>query len=56
MLIKLRNKGFIGFIPTLKYNEIPFKVQVGAFRDRKKAEDLLGKLKAQGFEGFIKED
>ena len=31
-----------------------YKVQVGAFRNRKNAEKLLKELKKKGYEGFIK--
>ncbi|MBR1781097.1 MAG: N-acetylmuramoyl-L-alanine amidase, partial [Oscillospiraceae bacterium] len=30
-----------------------YRVQVGAYRDRANAEDMLSKLKKAGFEGFV---
>lgn len=36
--------------------ETLYHVQVGAFRDRKNAEKMLGSVKAHGFDAFIKEE
>ena len=39
--------------PPKKENEKLYRVQVGAYSDRKNAEEMLKKLKSAGFEGII---
>jgi N-acetylmuramoyl-L-alanine amidase len=46
----------IAKVAGLKKKPWYYRVQVGAYEDRKNAQDMLDKLKAAGFEGYIKQD
>lgn len=44
-----------GIEPSVKREEeTVYRVQVGAFKDKKNADDLLQKLKEKGFDGYVK--
>ena len=46
----------IAKVAGLKKKPRYYRVQVGAYEDRKNAQDMLDKLKAAGFDGYIKQD
>ena len=46
----------IAKVAGLKKKPRYYRVQVGAYEDHKNAQDMLNKLKAAGFEGYIKQD
>lgn len=44
---------YFGYTYVVPANDVLYRVQVGAFRERANAENILNKLKEDGYEGFI---
>lgn len=44
---------YFGYTYVAPANDVLYRVQVGAFRERANAENMLNKLKEDGYEGFI---
>lgn len=44
---------YFGYTYVVPANNVLYRVQVGAFRERANAENMLNKLKEDGYEGFI---
>lgn len=44
---------YFGYTYMAPANDVLYRVQVGAFRERANAENMLNKLKEDGYEGFI---